>query len=57
MLWLAAVNAIPKHFVTTLDSSHYAHVIFGEAVHNGTRSFEAKYGTQRRMLVCMLRST
>jgi hypothetical protein len=27
---------------------------FGEAVHNGTRTFEAKYGAQREMLEAVL---
>jgi hypothetical protein len=29
---------------------HHRQGPFGEAVHNGTRSFEAKYGSQREML-------
>ena len=29
---------------------HHRQGPFGEAVHNGTRTFEANYGTQREML-------
>ena len=40
-----------SHYETIpLCPTHHRHGSFGEAVHNGTRTWEANYGTQRKLL-------
>lgn len=47
----AGMGLRSSHFETIpLCPFHHRHGGFGECVHNGTRSFERKYGTQHELL-------